>query len=245
MPTSNWFAEVGDFLGGWPRDYIVVDLETNGPNPHDSFTLPLQLGWVLVEDCVPVNSGSVMLNWTLPTYGINSMELALSMQRVHEFMTKKKRVYHMTMDKVADGVDPAEALQALGSLVSDSLAAGYKLVGHNVYNYDRPILERVWGQYAGLSLPLTAAAIVDTMRIEQSRILKIMPPDYNSVLDWYQAMQKRPFTRCNLAEHCAQVYGLPSDPLQAHDAGYDTHLNHLLLESMRALAAEDVAAHVA
>ena len=240
MP-ENWFARIGDFLGGWPDDYLVLDLETQGLDQFSTTTLPLEFGWCLVENRSVVSDGAVVLDWTrYPRVDLDW--LATTMEKTRNAMVARGLTYPFDISHLqTHGVDPREAITAARRLVKESLAARYRIVGHNLYAFDRPLLERSFASYIRKPLLVPPDAVLDTGMIEKARMLKTYPPSPGelAVRSWYDKIRRaNNRVRWNMSEHCARTYGLPVDITEAHAAGYDCRINHLLVERMRKLSTE-------
>jgi DNA polymerase III epsilon subunit-like protein len=238
-PPENWFAAMGRFLGGWPADYLVLDIETNDVDPRNGGTLPLQLGWCLVEGGEISHRGAIGVDWTRHRR-MNVDWLAETIEQTRLRMEKRGRVYHCSIQGLQEhGVEPTEAVSEYRRLIEEAVAGGCRVVGHNFYAYDRVVLERSFAGFLRNPLKFDPAAIVDTGMVEKARMLKEFPPDPGSVElgAWYARIANAGrWTRWGLDRHCSEVYGLGADLAQAHDAAYDCYLNHLLLARMRALA---------
>ncbi len=237
MP-ENWFDRIGRFLGGWPDDYLVIDCETQGLDPHANTTLPVELGWCLVEDRVVVNEGGLILDWGLHP-SVDTNWLSDTLQQIGSAMRHKGHTYPFDLEHLqCNGVEPKEGLREFRRLIGDALEAGYRLVGHNVYAFDRPLLLRSLASHCRCPLELPAESILDTGMVEKARMLRRFPPEPGelSVSEWYAEVRRARKVRWSLSQHCARVYGLDVKPELAHAAGYDCHTNHLLLEKMRQLA---------
>lgn len=238
----NWYRAVGDYLGGWPDDYVVFDCETNGINVKDPMVLPLQIGWCVVEDRAVTYSGSVFLDWTKPGIGISEYELAQSIDRVRAAMEAKGRTYHCSMDLLAaKGIDPQEGLEIFAEILQGSVDEQKRLAGHNCYAYDCPLLSRAIQDHLSRNLVLPAAAIIDTGMIEKARqIPGIDSVPFDRRMDlatWYRLVSAtRSRVTWNLDTHVPRQYGIEVDLASAHDAEYDCVLVHRLIEKMRALS---------
>lgn len=231
----NWFTEMASFLGGrLPVDYVVIDTETTGGAPLSDRCLPIQLGWLVVEDCKPTHHGQVVLDWTKDGYAVGDIETWMSQTRYN--MNLKGLHYPFNAQYLRhNGVDPAEALACMAGMMTQAVSAGYWLVGHNILGYDIPLLNRAFVTHCGLP-DIVATRVLDTMLIEKSRLLKQPPPLPGSMplSAWYVAMRKGRVAGCGL-DTCIKTYSLPVDPQAAHDAGADVLTNHKLVEAMRRL----------
>ena len=61
----RWYARMASFIGGFPENYLVFDCETNGLEPRNRQTLPVELGWCMVKNRVRSDEGSFLVNWAL------------------------------------------------------------------------------------------------------------------------------------------------------------------------------------
>jgi DNA polymerase III epsilon subunit-like protein len=237
---ANLFALYGEYLGGWPDDYLSVDLETcGGLSPSDPYFLPVELGWCLVEGRRVVSNDAVVLNW-LDVPGLDYTRIVRALAKTRGEMRALGYGYRFTPTVLMDeGVDPARGLRCLADLVRDTIDGGGMLVGHNIVVFDYPLLARCTPRWtrdaARFDPPLDR--IIDTMCIARAR----QKPDFGlpcpgeARRQWYDRLARGP-EKCSLFEHAAVTYGVDIDGTRAHQAGYDAYVTHQLVEKMRGLA---------
>jgi len=240
VSAQNWFAAMGQFLGGFPLDYLVLDTETQGVDVQSDDTLILQLGWAVVRQRELVSHGSVLLDWTRPDTGIDLHQLQTRMTAVRAAMAARGRTYQLTVDALQrDGVAPVHALQA----VLDLIRRETRFVGHNLWAFDRVLLERHFRSYLNQPFKFPYDTTFDTGMVEKARMLRLEPPAVGSraICRWYEQLaQDRRRVKWNLDEHCNQIYRLDGALAEAHDAEFDCLQQHKLLERMHTLSLQEV-----
>src|ERR1700735_1668329 len=139
----QWYQSLARFLtpAGWPRTYLVIDIETDGLGPA---ALPLQVAWLKIRDRVPVpeESGTRLLDWTRPEYGYGPDYIAGTIAKTRENMESRGKPYHITMDRLKAGVDPYDGLDALDVAMAHEIKKGNCIVGYNHVYFDLPIIKR-------------------------------------------------------------------------------------------------------
>ena len=243
----HWYARMAAFIGGFPEDYLVFDCETNGLELRSRQTLPVELGWCMVQNRVAVHEGSFMINWGLHP-DIDAAWFEQSVRETERRMQEKGIEQTIAWDTIlADGHDPREVVPCFREFLVDAQTNGYKYVGHNIYGFDRPVVENATFTATGDMFRFDYRRFVDTGMIEKSHSAGIPVPDPgHPVFRWYEDVRgiiRR--GKWNLGG-CAQKYGLVEkhglDLSSAHAAGFDCHMNHLLLEAYRELADSCLAA---
>lgn len=238
----RWYAHVASFIGGFPENYLVFDCETNGLEPRSKATLPVELGWCMVKDRVAVHEGSFLLNWALHP-GTDPAWFEESVRRTERGMQEKGIEHTISWDRIhADGQDPREVVPCFREFLVDAQNNGYKYVGHNIYGFDRPIVENATFTATGDMFRFDYRRFIDTGMIEKSHSASIPVPNPGdrAVFRWYEDVRNIVRKgKWNLGG-CAYKYGLVEkhglDLASAHAAGFDCHMNHLLLEAYRELA---------
>lgn len=237
--STNWMTLVAEYLGGIPEHYLVLDLETSGFG-HDD--LILEAGYCLVQCRKPVHQGSVLLNWTDPTLGIDQDWLQDQIARIQRAMAEKGRCWSVTYERLRDEGQPVhEALDLYVGPIEEQLEDQGRLVGHNIWNFDLQRLVNHARHWLRRPLQITAPQVLDTGIIEIARGKKMLPTPGGSVSDWYSEVYRfRGQVKWSLSEHCWDIYGLREkyalDATQAHGGEYDCWSTHLLLERMRELS---------
>ena len=237
----RWYARMAAFIGGFPENYLVFDVETNGLEPHNKRTLPVELGWCMVKNRVPEHEGSFLLNWALHP----SIDAAWFEGSVRETARRMEERGNESIpwERIRDdGHDPREAMPHFRDFLVDAQTNDYKYVGHNIYAFDRPIVENATFTATGDTFRFDYRRFVDTGMIEKSHAagIRIPEPGQQPIFRWYEDVRGMIKSgKWNLSG-CTHKYGLVEkhglDLASAHAAGFDCHINHLLLEAFRELA---------
>lgn len=128
---SNWYSAAADYLGGFPRNYLVLDTETQGVEVDSPRVVPVQLGYALVVDGRCVDHDDYLVDWTRGAAAMAEDAFRGSLDAVRAAMASKGKPYHVDWESIrASGLSPEEALGALGEIVVDALDNGYEIVGH-------------------------------------------------------------------------------------------------------------------
>lgn len=195
-----------------PRNYVAIDFEADGLNPHKA--LIFEVGMVLVLNGVltgpPVE---LHVDWT--KHGVDGAEWSVRLDAVRPHLQRPDGFPTLAYLQ-QHGLAPAEALQHIhGVLAScDDLADGNaSLVGHNIDTYDRRLL-LAWYHRLGWTPP---AVLVDDRRIVDT--LKLEPRGNGS----------------RKLSHLCQHYGLIKEGEEQnwHTAGFDALMACRLLEHQR------------
>lgn len=245
----DWFRAMYEFLGGVPSNYLVCDCESNSAQPRAKTTLITQLGYYLHIDGEDGVQYSQLLDWSREDLGIDQEWLQDSLLATQEQMEKAGRTYHTTYERMCtDGVHPREALEHYHQVLAESYAVGLYFVGHNIWKFDRPAIERHFRLFE-LEFRFPLDRVIDTGMIEKASMVGLDPPEPGSrdINRWYEdvAMLKihRPW---NLDQHCGERYGINAeyniDKSEAHDAGFDCWFNHIVLQKQAALIGMEVPA---
>lgn len=243
---DNWYERAFAFLGGVPDDYLVFDTETNGLNPESPSTLPLELGYALVQGRRATNWASVLIDWTKGPDPVDPGWFFRSVEQTAEAMHSRGKAYHLTPRRLIDeGVSPREAFDAFLDLLRVNADGGAPLVAHNGFGYDRVLIEAS-ARRLGRLIEIDPETLIDTGLLEKCLGLGWTPPLPGSALrkNWYDEIRgKRATVRWSLDVHCEQKYNLSArhgqDVSAAHSAGFDSLVTHHLLEAYRELASGD------
>jgi hypothetical protein len=241
LATPDWYRSIARFLcpEGWPENYLVVDIETNGLGPT---ALPLQIAWLSVVDRKPnpEGSGTLLLDWSREGYGYPAAELGRTIEATRETMASRGKPYHLSLGRLQrEGVDPGEGLAQLDLAMVDSIALHRQpIVGFNHCFFDMPIIDRVMKPLGGPNFkPFPRNVLLDLGLMEKARLHRprLEPIEGEEIGTWYRYVaDARLRGQWNL-DMARQIYSLDCDPAKAHDAGADCFDTHLLLEAMRRL----------
>lgn len=242
MIMQHWLDTFQRQYGGFPRDYMVLDLETTGFSKAND--LIVNIGHVIVEDGVVADRMDVLLNW--PDHpGVNQMWLEDKMRYTREKMAERGRTYQMHYAHLYErGHEPLGILEAYFQLIKAQQEAGYGFVMHNGYNFDAPFLCNHFHRWLGKELKFGPNEIWDTGMIEKAVQINSVPDRRDTMQAWSKRVSGARVKDVNwgLTEHCIPKYDLAVryglDESQAHGAGYDSYVTHLLFETFRQLAVE-------
>jgi hypothetical protein len=232
---------MASFLGGFPQNYLVFDCETNGVKERSRETLPVDLGWCMVKGCVPVHRNSFLINWALHPK-IDAAWFERSVRETAQRMAEKGDP-HVGWARLRDeGLDPREVMPLFREFLEESQDNGYYFVGHNAYGFDRPIVENATYTATGDMFRFDYRLFVDTGMIEKANSAGIAVPEPGEqhTFRWYESVRGTVIKGKWKLSLCAQKYGLVEkyglDLAEAHNASFDCHMTHLLLEAYRELA---------
>lgn len=242
MIMQHWLAALRGQFGGFPRDLLVLDLETTGFSKAND--LIVSIGHVIVEDGVVADRMEAFLNWA-DHPGVNQVWLEDKMRYTAEKMAERGRTYQISYaDLYQKGVEPIGVLESYYQLLVEMRAAGYGFVMHNGYNFDAPFLCNHFHRWLGKDLAFGDNEIWDTGVIEKASQINSIPDRRDTMRAWAKRVgaARVKDVHWGLADHCVPKYDLAArfglDPTQAHGAGYDSYVTHLLFEEFRRLAAE-------
>lgn len=134
-------------------------------------------------------------------------------------------------------------LRAYCELVEAQRAAGFKFVMHNGYNFDAPRLCNHFQRWLSRAVEFGPDEIWDTGMIEKALQLNAVPDRGESMRAWSRRVGgvRAKGVMWALDAHCVPKYGLVEshglDESEAHGAGYDAYVTHLLFEVYRRMAA--------
>lgn len=104
----------------WKNDpFLVLDLETTGPNPDECY--PVQVGWVWFRDGEPVESDSHLVKPPIP--------IPQGASEVHGIRDEH--------------VVNAPTIEEVAPVLLQALAEAPTIAGYNAYHFDFPILRRL------------------------------------------------------------------------------------------------------
>jgi hypothetical protein len=239
LATPDWYRSIARFLcpEGWPENYLVVDIETNGLGPT---ALPLQIAWLSVVERKPnpEGSGTLLLDWSREGYGYPADQLGRTIEATRETMASKGKPYHLSLELLQrEGVDPSDAMSQIDFAMAEAvMKQGRPIVGFNHFFFDLPIISRILNSSPGF-YAWPAVYLLDLGLIEKARLHRpnLNPVEEEEIGTWYQYVaDARLRGQWNL-DLARQLYSLDCDPAKAHDAGADCFDTHLLLEAMRRL----------
>jgi DNA polymerase III epsilon subunit-like protein len=231
--SKEYYEAVGRFLGGWPSSFMAFDIESNGMAVDDPCVLPVEIGWCIVQDREIVSNESLVLDWFLELNEDESRDFANRLAYTHEGMTAKGNRYPFNPRFLEEhGMPPRDVLPILAARFASGIAAGEPIVGHNLFAFDRPLIERTIRDWTGTALSIPAARVIDTMVIARGLAKKKVVAPVGTRRDWMEKLARGP-ERCNLF-HVATNLGIDVDAAMTHAAGYDALITAQVLLAMEA-----------
>lgn len=211
-----------------PCDYLVFDLETLGFNPANDMIV--QLGFALVRDCEIVNDlwdddkgRALILRW--PSKFFEGREKAIA-------------VHGITPEKSAlEGIDPDEAFGITEDVVKFANAEGMQFCGHNLYAFDYGFLKTAMSNRSK-ELDISQHNLIDTAMLAKAMQLGMKPGGGERAYTYYARVKqfRARGVFYNLDRYCVERFGLDAkygvNPDDAHDAGYDCWMTHLVVTEM-------------
>lgn len=261
--VSSLFNIMHPYYRNFPNDYVVIDVETTGvkfykgtPTYFPDADLITQLGWCVVKDSKAVYQGSFILDWFKHPV-INHVEL-----KERLLWTKKKvewtddgkptgKHYHMSAELMqSHGGDPVDTLKKFKETVIDMARQdGMFFVAHNGYHFDARMIEYHYNYWLNQKIDFGPNEIFDTGMVEKGSQSNSSPWMGDTVKDWsYRTYKVRlKDVKWSLDRACAARYRLSDRhylPVnlegsldEAHDAGFDCYVNHLLFEEYKEITA--------
>lgn len=239
MIVSRWPAEFRRLYGGsWPTSYVTLDTETCGFSLKRDVVV--EIGHCLVEDGVVTDRLNLVLDWSNhPVVPADYVKRRL--EEVRRAMAADGRAYGMTWERMcAEGIRPEKALAFYHKLLATFASAGLPFALHNGF-FDEEMLAHNFAGFgvdpAGFALP---PVWFDTASIEKANQLAgdpdALPRPGETLRTYFRRLKymSRGNVKCNLCEHCAVKYRFAEkygvDMAQAHGAGFDAYLVHLLMQ---------------
>jgi hypothetical protein len=233
-----WFVQA---CGGLPSRYVAWDLEAMGCNVAEA--LIWQVGHVVVIDGKVEDRFEAILNWS--DSDLLRSDTVQEMLQKHQLTSKAAPGGdRLSWDRlVKEGQKPEYVLTEWTAQLHRLQTAGFKFVGHNVYNYDEKVLYQHihdWDLYPDFQF--TDWDLFDTCTLEKLNQLTHVPqaePRMGDTMRSYMQRAQIPGSpvKSNLAVHCVTKYKL-RPPVTSrwdkpHNASYDAYLCYLLMEIFR------------
>lgn len=249
LMSHHWFQQFASRFQ-FPRNYVTVDIETNGTNHEQD--LICSIGHTVVREGRPVETSEAYLNWTLHP-DIDQAALRASLIETQRVMESKGKPFHHTLEKLqADGQDPVMVLRAYLDMFEDMEARREVLVTHNGWRFDIEFLQAHFHNYLRIPFVFDQDLVFDTGIATKASQLE----DYDDPLPvpgetmrqwaWRIGDLRRRGIFWALDGYCDEQFGLfkkagVSSTL-AHTAGTDSLVLAYLFEEHRKLAG--LASHV-
>ena len=187
------------------QKYLVFDTETEVLNLIDS--RPWQVAWIVTQGDKVLEEHDVYVKW-------RDLNVSKDAARVTGF---SKEDYERKAVKCSD------AMKLFASYLYNP---EYKIVGHNLLNFDVYIVN-VWRKLLKLTSDYSFVdRIIDTRSIATA-IAKNIPVDQDNFLAWQYKMVN--YVERGLRTSQATLlkrYDIPHDPKRLHDALYDITMNY-------------------
>ena len=116
---------------------------------------------------------------------------------------------------------------------------GQVFVGHNLARFDSPFFTAAVSEWLAEDFVFNSGEILDTAVIEKAAQAGLPQQPDESMDEYFERVMRTPCAgvKYNLDQHCVEKYGLLKkyhlDMSEAHTAGFDAMLCHLLLEEFR------------
>lgn len=236
----TWLREIRRWGLTLPTDYFVIDVENVG-NIYDKNPLLLEIGCSCVCNTVLKYSTAAILDW-FKYDKINHDELRKSLVQTRENLLAKDKNCLFRFDEQfvrKYGHEPLAVLEIFYNFLNELNSKNKKLVMHNGFKHDIPILEDNIYNYLGYKFHINRDLLIDTGLIEKAWQFNVLPAKGESLSSFYAYISEifLPKIYWSLPRTCVKRYDLIKkhalDTTQAHSAEYDTFVNHLLLEEYR------------
>lgn len=235
---------LGRAFDAFPDNYAVFDVETSGVDK--SLDLVCQLGYCLVVDGKEQERICWDLDWSDPALvdqrWLRDKLLYTKEQVEMKDGTPTGKTYHVSYERMREGVPPVEALREFLDLLIHMREEGFVFVAHNGVNFDAPILANHFKRWLGEDFAFGPNEIWDTGMIEKAIQLNMVPEPGDTFRSFagrvggvrakgvYWALDRHCVPKYDLAKR----FGLDMD--MAHDAGFDCYVTHLLFEDYKRIA---------
>ena len=217
--------------GPWPDDYLVVDTETTGLDPDADW--PVQVGWCAVAGRRPLVNAAAALNWpdALPAPALASFEDRL--WRTARKMAARGNRYPWTVALLREkGVQPAAGLARAFA----ARPPGGHYVAHYGWGFDYPLVGRVAADLGLDDFAPPHEHLWDTAMLVKACQTGLVPKPNEPLRRFLGRLNDAaPRGRYSLTA-CVSIFDLAAAGAaakEAHDAGYDAWLSHLVFERLR------------
>lgn len=223
-------------IGKWPKrrlpdNYLVIDTETLGFSSQRDRVV--QIGMCLVQD------GEFCHELWNEDYLTRTLKWPKE-----DFVGKEEAIgiHHCDYEYCQEnGVEPVSALSLLQDIITWACDRQFYLVGHNIHKFDIPFLVGSMKR-SGFALTVCFERVIDTAMFVKGMQLGMLPSrDDKRFSDYWSRVggTQSPGVYFNLARYCVARFGLDQkygvDVTQAHGAGYDCWLAHLVVRELNAL----------
>lgn len=226
-------------LGCLPSDYITYDLETCGIDRYED--LIVELGHCVVIDQTSEEYHSHVIDWSQEP-GIDQDWLKYKLKSCAEHMAKNGRTSHMNYERMRrEGSPPGVVLKEYRDLFDSARDNGIMIVGHNAVQFDNPFFEQAINEWLGEDWKFPDF-VFDTAAVVKATLTQMPPHEEETLQQYFFRVLDRPAPGVyyNLDTFCVERFHLKEqypglNISDAHTAGFDAMLTHLLLEQFREL----------
>lgn len=230
-------------LGQIPYDYLCYDMELTGTSFFED--LVVELGYCLVQNGKADEYHSHVIDWSCEP-DIDQEALKERLEQCAAHMAKSGRTYHMTYDRMRkEGQPVRDVLNEYVEIFNIAKEEKLFIVGHNAVQFDNPRFELAVHDWLGIDWHFPEL-VFDTAAVEKASLTGMPPWDEESMHEYFLRVLDAPTpgVKYNLDGWCVDKYNLldkyPGLNLKdAHTAGFDAMLVHLLLEEFRGSSYEE------
>ncbi len=237
MANNEWFKELKAVGYPLPTSYLVFDLETTGVEIDKD--LVVQLGYLNVIDDVPQAPVTCLLNWS-ECQDIDHEWLKNRLFNTKQRMAEKGSNYLFTYDDIINkGKNYKDVLTAVYLAFKEHEKSGCYFLGHNSFTFDKRFLLGQFHRFLELDFNFHPLQQIDTGLLAKAASMNIAPI---SDLERFYHTTYKSYGKGHAwgLVHCIEDYGLTAENLiniqNAHNAGYDCYLTHLLFQKFKQLA---------
>ncbi len=231
----------------FPKDYLVVDVETTGVVPDED--LIVQVGHCLVLNGEPVDRAGLVLDWTRHPR-IDQIWLRNRLTSVKKAVETDRdgrpsgKTYHTTYETLQAGVEPEPILQSYLDWFQQCRNDKIFIVAHNGAAFDGKFFERHFARFLGeTAFGFQPYEMFDTGMCVKAAQASMEPWPEDDPRKFYKRVGAARLkgvkwaldTFCVPRFNLAEKYKL--DTGMAHDAGHDCVTTHWLFQELKLLAA--------
>jgi DNA polymerase III epsilon subunit-like protein len=227
----------------FPNSYLVFDLETTGLDRRSD--LIWQIGHCLVNDGEVQDKGSFVINW-LDDPATDRLWLVNRISKLASAMEASGRKSQLTVEKVAAGEPAKVVLDRYWKLLTKSRQDRLFFLTHNGYQFDCKFIEEAFERTLGGIFRFNDYEVFDTGMVEKASqaLMGVREGDTPRSFAQRIAASRLKGVHWSLDRHCIPKYDLATDHdldvNEAHDAGFDAYVTHLLFNKMRELTDADL-----
>jgi DNA polymerase III epsilon subunit-like protein len=223
----------------FPTRYVVFDLETTGLDFKKD--LVWQLGYCLVQDRKLTVCGNHLLDWTRHP-AIDQAWLKQRLLETKEHVEQKDgkptgKTYHINYDKMHElGADPVPVLQEYLAWFKELREQKYFFVAHNGLAFDVPMLKAHFQRFCQDTFEWDPYTLFDTGMVCKAAQSSLTPWQGETPGEFFRRAYSQRLKNIfwSLDRYAVPTFGLAEkyglDMHNAHDAGFDARVTHLLLE---------------